>query len=417
MSSSDEGLVKLRRLLSTEAKVADEVVQYILETLGCQSVSDLAGVWTEKTYQEGVVSQCLDLTSLKGNLVQTSRLRLAWELARSELSGALKRKSDAVDHVDDMDLPLDADLCKDIELGFHKRHSFKLPAESIPSTSLFGRIYREFRKQSLTVHSLDKVRSSAFNQIIMPQRRLALGGGLQVTFEGRESELSSNLASPLQVLQALHVLLSGYALCGTTLKPSKRSSGNVPDADLTSLCAYHSFVYQRALAHPGPSAAAVQWLLDRDLRTRSHARELFSDGWPYGEALLEVIEKKMSVLWEITAGQPREILTPVQQAVVQQAQGGSPAKRAKPDPVGESQFTLAELCTAWNDHRGCTNRQRDCPLKLLHRCNNMVDDKLCGSWQHNRLKCGQSSSKGAGKPSSGGKGGGKAKGKGGKKGK
>ena len=105
----------------------------------------------------------------------------------------------------------------------------------------------------------------------------------------------------MQVLWALLILLHGLVLTGTQRKPSKKRAGTMAnDCDLSIAMAYWWYVYERAMQHPGLVQTLVAWLLDRDRRARSEARNLFNEGWPYGEALSEARERKLAVLWEFT---------------------------------------------------------------------------------------------------------------------
>ncbi len=80
----------------------------------------------------------------------------------------------------------------------------------------------------------------------------------------------------------------------------------------------------------------------------------------------------------------------------------------------------SQSCDGFNDHRGCTLKQRDCPARNIHRCNMALGSgTLCGAWQHNRLNCPHAAAAATAtalKPTSPGKGKqkGKKQGKGGK---
>eukprot|EP00973_Karenia_brevis_P002036 277256-Karenia_brevis.AAC.1 len=55
----------------------------------------------------------------------------------------------------------------------------------------------------------------------------------------------------------------------------------------------------QSLAHPGPQADCIKWITERDRQTRVKARALYLEGWPWGEALLQVCEQNMAVLWTV----------------------------------------------------------------------------------------------------------------------
>ena len=50
-----------------------------------------------------------------------------------------------------------------------------------------------------------------------------------------------------------------------------------------SVCSrYHDFAMQKAMEHPGPAAAKLKWLINRDPLARTKARTLFAQGKPWG---------------------------------------------------------------------------------------------------------------------------------------
>jgi hypothetical protein len=63
-----------------------------------------------------------NVPSCKGNIVQASRLRVAWEQARAELDGSLKRK--------DLGLPMDDFSVENLHNEFMQVYSFRMGARS-----------------------------------------------------------------------------------------------------------------------------------------------------------------------------------------------------------------------------------------------------------------------------------------------
>ena len=52
------------------------------EGLGWRAISDFAGFFTDKDYEDGVQTDILDKTDAKDNKTVRGRLRVAWRLAR-----------------------------------------------------------------------------------------------------------------------------------------------------------------------------------------------------------------------------------------------------------------------------------------------------------------------------------------------
>ena len=87
MGAMDESLARLRRPLCQEARVSPDVCSFVIDNLKSESVSDFAGLFDSSTYQEGVKTQIIALVaSADKDLIQLSRCRTAWEMARADLS-------------------------------------------------------------------------------------------------------------------------------------------------------------------------------------------------------------------------------------------------------------------------------------------------------------------------------------------
>ena len=91
-----EGIASLKRILLSEAKVSDDACSYIIDTLKCESVSDLANLRSTVDYVTQIPPLITDnVPSAKAILIQVSRTGLAWELCRADLTAELTLKSSA----------------------------------------------------------------------------------------------------------------------------------------------------------------------------------------------------------------------------------------------------------------------------------------------------------------------------------
>ena len=411
MAAIDEGLIRFKHILSKECKLDDTVVTYMTDEMKLTSVSDFAGTFTKDTFAEmckiNIIDKIDSLTESTSSTAQCARVRNAWEICRAELDASLKRKINSASS--DLDEPLDDLMRKEIGSNFEKIYAFKIPEELTPSATLMGRLYRELKSVTISVHDLTKVKTAVVNDAIIPKKR-KIFGDMMMTMKGDEDDIHSPIGSPLQVILALTTLLNGYALCGTTQVDSKRTSNKVRIAAYGDMMRYLSFVSQQANSHPGPPSKTTSWLLDRDTRTRSAARSLVLEGWPLGEALIDVMEKKMAVLWEVDGiadvpnasqrmAQSLNYGHDVSMFAIHDGQmatrptSAAAAGQFRQPPQADHQLRqqagrTQELCVPFNDHRGCTLKQRDCPTGGLHRCNNkLADGSVCNAWQHNRKNC------------------------------
>ena len=103
---ASENTARLRRLLQTEARVDPRLIEYMVDTLGMDSITDFANHFTQTDYQDGVQTEILDkMPDLQASRIQRGRLRTAWELARAEFTHALLKVRSSPDEVE-LDAPL-----------------------------------------------------------------------------------------------------------------------------------------------------------------------------------------------------------------------------------------------------------------------------------------------------------------------
>lgn len=400
---SNDSPARLLTLMTRDARVSEDFAQKVIAHYGLESVADLAGIWAEADY---TTATSLLMTQLEcEHAVQLSRLRNAWRLACSELQQALARKAGDLQE-DELDAPLEAETARLQMDEFLAIHHLQWDSEWSPSSILYGRLYRELRKKTLTVFDLKKVRTASQAALILPKKKRKLGTNMSITFEDDDVSQDSSFDSVLGVLRALRILMNGMAMTGTFVMDSKLVSGTkVRCCDLSECTAYVDWVHLKAMQHPGPTSTTIAWLLDRDALTRSRARGLFIEhNWPFGEALREARERVVSVQWAIAGldmNSPLRPLTSSQPIVHEHAAFDSapaPARRP-PAPASSSshkgagkakQSTPAAsgVCPDFQLNK-CVPRQRNCPHSAKHAC------AVCGKWQHGAMSCPQRSGKGA----------------------
>ena len=413
-ASESDNQVRLRALLTREAKVDDQVVDYMLNTMKFEAIAEFASYFTAAEYEEGVGSDILKkvpgytepggTTTVQFKL-QRARLRTAWQLATGELQRAVQKRTTSESPVD-WDAPLDPDVRKLQVVTFKNIYHLHIEPESSPSDMLYGRLFREFQRRCLSVIDLRRVRSAAQSATVMGQaKKQRLAEGLSILWDNAHSEQDTadhHFTTILEVLTALKVLMHGYAMTGTGERDSKAYPGTkVRDADLSGCLAYLDFCTGKALDHPGPASQCLAWLLDRDHQTRVKARSLYLESWPWAEALQVSRETHCAVLW--TCGNARMVQqqTPVQPS----HQELTPAPPDYPPPPRQP-------CSRFNTRYGCTPSQRDCPEQGLHVCSFRMRGNIpCNSPNHNRQHCPNNPNpdgvKGGGKKGGGKKGGGK----------
>ena len=394
------GASDLKKFL-TAAAVPAAVVDYMVgnrpDGLGLESVSDYASMFKETDYEDKCQEVILNkIPEAKEDVVALARLRTAWQLARSELAKACKKRVEGTTDPD-WDTPLPQDEEDRRKEEFHQAYdSLEFDMESTPWANIIGRYFREFRgaQRHASLTSLSKMRSEAEFKAIGTVKKRGLGDGVALTYDEAPRLPDLAFGSVMQVLMALKLLCNSWALAGANMVDSKlhfddatKQYKRVRQCHLGDATSYYDFVFRKAMEHTGPENATIIWLLDRDKATRSKAKTLYSAGWPWGEALTQSREVHCAVLWTVSGvGVARGVSAVLPANVPTTEEDGAPwqkrgQKRRERDyqqsrSSGSQGPKAAGTCPRFNGKRGCTSKGRDCPEKKTHACD------ICGAWNH-----------------------------------
>ena len=218
----------------------------------------------------------------------------------------------------DWDAPLGEEDEKKRKAEFDVKYDgVKIRTESTPAANIVARYYREFRgpKRQIAIPPLKRMRSASENPCDPAIKRSRLADNAELLQKGMRDMPDKFFFTVLEVLMAVRLMTNAWALTGTVEVESKvefdQSAGKflkVPQVHLSQAIHYHDFVYEKAMLHLSqgcPEGTTITWILDKDRQTRSKARELFADGWPYGEAILKCLEVHCAVVWTIgSTGSP-----------------------------------------------------------------------------------------------------------------
>eukprot|EP00971_Amphidinium_carterae_P055954 1103387-Amphidinium_carterae.2 len=242
MAGSADGVARLKALLS-DARIADAVIAFMTAAapagLGLESVSDYASFFTKDDYASAVQTDILDkIPDYANDRVQRGRLRTAWTLAEADLLAFTARK--AAGTSEDLDMPLDPADQRAQEDLFTATHHLRLEPAIAPSDSLFARCYREFKKESVSVLPLAKVKSALeVGAVASSSKRRRLAEGVEIRLQGEEQLPDIRFSSVLQVLHALLSLVHAWALTGTNERDSRLHIGSrTKEGDLSEGMAY-----------------------------------------------------------------------------------------------------------------------------------------------------------------------------------
>ena len=296
---------KLIALLKAN-RVHDAVTEYMVDTIGMESMSDFASFFTEKTYAEGCYSKIVEHTAYKDNDLQVGRVRTAWRLAEAELKKATEAVVKGNVQLNDWDVPLADDQELQRKTDFDAAYpALEFDSESTPAPQLVGRSFREFHdpKRQLTLLALVKMRSVADFQNLPTNVKKNLSEDIEITLLDQPRLPDLSFKTVVQLLWAMKIMSNLWIMTGAEKVESKESPGKrVCQIPMTAATSYADFFMRKAMEHPGPMRLTIRWLIQRDRQTRAKARQLYAAGYPYGEALIRARDIDCQVLW--TCGAP-----------------------------------------------------------------------------------------------------------------
>ena len=375
--------------------VPAELIKAITNTedggCGLETIADFASAFTESTYEKALEDVG---KKVKASVLGISRIRTAWLLARTELKRGCDNRSN-ISPEEDWDAPLSEEVETKRADDFKKAYDgLAFDTESMPSAALIGRLYREFTKRKVSIYPLRKVKSEADSKAASGKRQRKLADDITIQFGSEPTTTQDGECnSSLEVLWQLRLLTHGWVLAGTEVMedPTSRTGKKTRMCHLTDAISYHDFVARKASEHPGPEALKVHWLMDRDCQTRSKARSLVFEGYPWGVALRIAKDTHCLVLWNVgIPGIPqRQLASGPERARSMSLPRKSGPKKPTKSGGKEGKATAGKdwrqqrKCPRFNGRKGCTARERDCPEKALHVC------YKCGDWRHGAADCGK----------------------------
>jgi hypothetical protein len=163
----DDGGLKLRKLLETDARVDPAIAAYMSTALKMDSVSDFVNYFSEDTFHAGVQDEILDnIEAHKNDKIMRGRLRTAWEIGRAELTKSLAKMGN-LESVEDLDALLDPSVQTSQQRTFLSVYNLKLDPEVTPCDTLFARVFREMKRGQLSAIPLIKIKTLAQTAPIM----------------------------------------------------------------------------------------------------------------------------------------------------------------------------------------------------------------------------------------------------------
>ena len=305
------------------------------------------------------IQTLLDPTTLKDNRLAQARLRAAYSAGAE----AIKQAAQAAKSAEGVDDPLPESTMDQLNRDFRTRYGLIIEATLEPSDALRARVYREFRKRTMSVVPASRIKSVLHQATPRQQDAVKLGEGIQLEFHTEESRTIRNVADYYWSLRTL-----AYAWAWAGLHQQRGHDGKeTVFISLTAALNYADHALHSAMEFGQGSRL---WLERNDLLTRTKMASYIRQGYNAWEALQEAL-RETHLEWRASAIQavPNEPAVPPKRAAPGASEVVPPAPKRRQIKTDAHQTISMlkggiKLCKPWNDGRGCTNQK--CPQ--VHKC-------------------------------------------------
>ena len=344
------------------------------------TLDDFVYLVTASDWEASLKELVEGVPALRGNRIAMARFKSAYECG----TVALKQAAQPAAKSEDPDELLPEGTMQQLNRDWTKRYSLHFEPWFEPSEQLRSRVYREWRKQSMTVIDAKKIRSMMHITTPKSKEQVDLPGGIQLQFD---REYSANFRSVADYYAALRILAHCWAWSGNYFV--QYNGENILMCDLSSALSYADRAFRDCMEY---GHGSLKWLERNDTLTRGRMAMYVRRGWPASVSLIEALRechlewRSPAVLPQPSSPEPKPRSTrpdPPSEPV-----GGPPVKRARA-LKSDAHKTVSmikggsKLCKPYNDGRGC----RDSSCTSLHQCDvKLPSGAPCLSKKHTRLE-------------------------------
>ena len=378
------------------AKVHEDLIKHMKTNLAMETLTDFVNYVGSKTYETDLLVLRDQVSGLKDDVLVAARLRTAWRAGHLTLQ-TMEARVKTGNTTDDLEVPLSTPEVESIQVDWQTTYpKIELDQYLYPCDTLLARTHKEFRRGSATVTPMSKVRSNLYDRTQRSHNSVAIGDRLTLLV-GDDPASSEALParSAGQYYLQLRILANSWALAGNFQTNSRKGLGSIPFLTYTQAMNYCDFGLRCCVER---GSGSMSWFSERDQATRQRMVSYMRRGYPGGEAL-EAALNDSRLDWEpptlSIAGRTKEEKPVAESRALTRQNSADSNKQAKKQKTGSapqerSSSTVTTLpgglkiCKPYNDSRGCTPRERDCPIYGKHVCDRLLaSGKVCGK-SHSR---------------------------------
>ena len=374
---SDRGLASCLKA----SNVKDEWAKEFLGFHKLETLDDLIFSVTSNNWEAGIEEMCKQVRPIADNRIALARFRSAYEAGQQAIKMAAQVASQT--SPESLDELLPQSTSEQLTKDFAARYNLTVDPALEPSDQLRARVYREFRKGTISVIPINKVKSILTSSGPKNQEAVSLPGGLQLQFD---RELTVDVSSVISYYCGMRTLMHAWAWAGNY--QCRDIDGR--DSSMVTLSQALGYADEALRACYEYGSSSLVWLQRNDHITRGKVASLVRRGYNVGSALSEAI-REHHLEWRSPA-QPGlvtpAVVGPEKKRKVEQVESAWGEKKEQRRQVKTDKHQTVSmlkggqrLCKPWNDSRGCPGH---CGQK--HCCDvKMPNGKPCLATSHNRM--------------------------------
>ena len=371
LNADDKGL----RTCWTSCNVLPEWQEAILQHHKLETLDDFVFMINKQEWETSLNAFCQEVNAIRDNRLALARVKASWQAGSTAIQAC---QQTAIQHQSDMDLddPLPEATLQTLQHDWKRSYQLVMEPHLEPADSLRGRVYREFKRRTMSVLDARKIKTIVAQSMPSREENILLHTGVVLQMH---KESLAPLRSAVEYYWALRTLAYAWAFAGNYM--CKDSDGvERKMIGLTESLNYADVSLRNCMEFGGGSLA---WYERNDKLTRGKMASLVRRGDNACTALATALQET-HLEWRAPPARSLE-----------SAGAPEPKRRVTADPSATSPNKAPRLqtvsmakggrkfCKAYNDGRGC-NRS---PCPDLHTCDvRLPSGAACNSTQHTRLQ-------------------------------
>ena len=367
---SDRGLMSCMEAANIHPTWSEPYIkQHKLETL-----EDFIYLLPSDTWEKSLQSNLDAIAELKGKPLVLARFKGAYEAGlqavRQAAQPAARMSADSLDDV------LPESTIATVSKDYKATYNLDIDPALEPADSLRSRLYREFRKGTMSVIPMSKVKSLLHQSNPKSQESVAISGNIKLEFD---QEPPVNVGSVIAYYWGLRTLAYGWSWAGQF----KHKDPDGVERVFISLSEAQNYADEALRLTTEFGSGSLLWLTRCDTVTRGKmATSTIRRGWSAGAALKEALQQTF-LEWRAPAMQP----VPNNQKVRPAPEPSFPPEPKKQRRIKTDRWPTVSMvkggrriCKRYNDARGCPG------CEDIHGCDvRLASGKACLAKDHNRL--------------------------------